>query len=190
MTDDYTFDADLAIAATEIDRLRSENKSLKEDIALQQTTIKGFEAALELANSKAKELMCEIEDLNIALECVKKNNLSRKTQLEERDRQIEKLETDAIDTANVIADLEDKLDERDRAISNYKLELEDRDRNIAILEDNLNRAKADHLEQLRAISQYLEQFGSFPNVTEKALGAIYLLTKVVYANIEKLDPRY
>lgn len=166
MTDDYTFDADLAIADAEIDRLRSENKSLKE-----------------------ADRDREIADLNLALECVKKNNLSRKTQLEERDRQIEKLETDAVNTANVIADLEDKLDERDRAISNYKLELEDRDRNIAILEDNLNRARSEHLEQLNAISQYLEQLGSFPNVTEKALGAIYLLTKVVYANIEKLDPR-
>ena len=99
MTDDYTFDADLAIADTEIERLRSENKSLKEENALQQTTIKGFMAALDLVNEKCADLKQtiadrdrEIVDLNLALECVKKNNLSRKTQLEERDREIEELQ--------------------------------------------------------------------------------------------------
>jgi small-conductance mechanosensitive channel len=128
-----------------IDRLRSENKSLKEDIA----------------------------DLNLALECVKKNNLSRKTQLEERDRQIEQ-------NINTFAkELRSALDL-----------IKDRDRTIASLEENLERAESNHLEQLRAIAQMLEPIKEdeyhFGNIY--TAGALRLVVTVVQNNINRLDP--
>lgn len=95
----------------------------------------------------------------------------------------------------------DLIQERDRII-------QERDRTIAILEDNLDRARSEHLEQLRAIIQMLEPLkGRVYNSTENKDGKIYvhvnctnefthneknsaikLIQKIVYANVKRLDP--
>lgn len=85
---------------------------------------------------------------------------------------------------------------------------DERDRKIKTLEDNLDRARADHLEQLRAIAQMLQPLVGRPyNSTENKDGKIYvhvnydndfthaeknsaikLIQKVIYANMKRLDP--
>lgn len=52
---------------TEIDRLRSENNLLKEDVAPHQTTIKELQAALELANEKFFERDRQAQELQASL---------------------------------------------------------------------------------------------------------------------------
>lgn len=100
-------------------------------------------------------------------------------------------------------------DERDLAIAaNFEEMLAKSDRKIKILEDNLDRARADHLEQLRAIAQMLQPLVGRPyNSTENKDGKIYvhvnhdndfthaeknsaikLIQKVIYANMKRLDP--
>ena len=93
-------------------------------------------------------------------------------------------------------------------ITLLKEQIAERDRKIKILEDNLDRARADHLEQLRAIVQMLQPLIGRPyNSTENKDGKIYvhvnhtnefthveknhaikLIQKVIYANIKRLDP--
>ena len=173
MTDDYTFDADLAIADTEIERLRSENKSLKEENALQQTTIKGFMAALDLVNEKCADLKQtiadrdrEIVDLNLALECVKKNNLSRKAQLEERDRQIQ----DLGDRVNCLTTLTTRLESEKAA-----------------LKHELNDARLLRLEQLEAIVDMLQPLADNKVgwVNDWSVGALKLAIAVIQNNIDE-----
>ena len=62
-----------------------------------------------------------------------------------------------------------------------------RDRKIAILEENLDRARAEGLEQLTAIMRTVEALEETP--LDKRDGAMYLLKTVIYNHIKRLDPR-
>jgi hypothetical protein len=72
--------------------------------------------------------------------------------------------------------------------------IEDRDRKIAALEDDLVRSRLAHLEQLRAISQMLEPLATHEDKGSLYLShfgkaaMVYMIQRVIYANIEKLDP--
>lgn len=88
----------------------------------------------------------------------------------------------------------DELADHDRVIDLLKTNIEghkallegvlssrdDRDRKIEILEDNLNRARSEHLEQLRALHQGLEGLSDLPNVDDRLMSAIHLISD--YAN--------
>ena len=142
MNGDYSFDADLAIADTEIDRLRSENKSLKEDIA----------------------------DLNLALECAKKSNLSRKTQLEDLDRQIQ--------------DISDRVNVNCLTVLTSRFESEK-----SGLKHELNDARLLHLEQLKAIVDMLQPLADNKVgwVNDWSIGALKLAIAVIQNNINELS---
>jgi hypothetical protein len=68
--------------------------------------------------------------------------------------------------------------------------IKDRDRTIAILEENLDRARVDHLEQLRAVEQMLIVLKSnnLGDVGAYTVGAMKMAIAVIRNNIEKLDP--
>lgn len=99
---------------------------------------------------------------------------------EERDREIERL-TQELFVAKAI--VEDLGNEREKI--NSKIE---------ILEDNLDRARSEHLEQLRAIIQMLEPLATHEDKGTLYLShfgkaaMVYMIQRVIYANIEKLDP--
>lgn len=144
---------------------------LKSDNSLLEIQISGLKAVLELANEKCAE--CDRQSrIN--------DELADGGKIADRDRTIAKLNTDAIDSASVIAELDDKLD--------------DRDRTIAILEENLARAEANHLEQLKAIVQMLEPLATHEDKGSLYLShfgkaaMVYMIQQVIYANINKLDP--
>lgn len=232
-----------------------------EEITLLKTTIKGFEAALELANEKVTNRTREIRELSDLRDS---NNSDNRQLLEERDREIAELRSQ-LDAAEKLLELstKDSLELRSQnkntneALNNIAFQLgfqsfdneqvaiaieglqdrlaclstltarleseksqivsqvltlesitQDRDRKIEILEDNLNRARSEHLEQLRAIVQMLQPLIGRPyNSTENKDGKIYvhvnhandfthaeknaaikLIQKVLYSNIKKLDP--
>lgn len=75
------------------------------------------------------------------------------------------------------------------AIDDFKANY-DRDRKIEILEDNLDRARSEHLEQLRAIVQMLQVLKFDLNVLgyDHSVGALLLMIAVIQNNIVKLDP--
>jgi hypothetical protein len=104
-----------------------------------------------------------------------------------------------------LADVAKESRDRYERLESEKLEVEnqiriaektiaDRDRTIAILEENLERAESNHLEQLRAIAQMLEPLATHEDKGSLYLShfgkaaMIYMIQKVIYANIEKLDP--
>lgn len=90
--------------------------------------------------------------------------------------------------AQDVKDFSEGILERDRQISNYKLEIEDRDRKIVTLEDNLDRARSEHLQQLRAIVQILQPLADQKVgwANDWTVGALKLAIAVVKNNIEKL----
>jgi hypothetical protein len=81
--------------------------------------------------------------------------------------------------------LKGKLAERDRQLDLIK----DRDREIAELEDSLDRAKSEHLEQLRAIAQMIEpiKVTQYELGNDYTVGALRLIIFVVQNNIKKLE---
>ena len=119
------------------------------EISLLKTQIKGFEAALELA------IAPNLDAFKSAVDAAVNPVLLEK--IEERDLTISKLNTDAIDAANVIAELDDKLEELgaiNTEVENLKHQLEafndeivrlkiqnypvaERDREIAYLREQL-----------------------------------------------------
>lgn len=107
-----------------------------------------------------------------------------------------------------IAELNSQIEAISKIAANFEEMLAKSDRKIEILEDNLNRARSEHLGQLRAIAQMLQPLIGRPyNSTENKDGKIYvhvnhandfthaeknsaikLIRKVIFANIERLDP--
>jgi len=147
---------------------------LQQEIALHKTTIKGFEAALELANEKVKDLDRKNEQYKARLGFTQSIT-------SDREKTAEQLRAIIEERDHAITELQGIVDERD-------LRIVDLNRDIEILEDNLNRARSEHLEHLRALHQGLEGLSNFPNVNDKLMGAIHLLIRIAYANISKLDP--
>jgi predicted RNase H-like nuclease (RuvC/YqgF family) len=119
---------------TEIDSLRMDVKERDRRVSSLKTQIRGFEAALELAKSKA--IAPNLDAFKSAVDEAVNPALLKK--IDERDLTISKLNTDAIDTANVIAELDDKLDDQDRQIDNLKSHFEVTLKAIAM---NLNALK-------------------------------------------------
>lgn len=199
-----------------------------QEIALLKTTIKGFEAALELANEKCANRTREIRELSDLRDS---NNCESRQLLQERDREIHELRSQNKNANEALNNIAFQLgfqsfDNEQVAIAIEQLNVEsspssagsnaiddfkanyDRDRKIEILEDNLNRARSEHLGQLRAIVQMLQPLIGRPyNSTENKDGKIYvhvnhdndfthaeknsaikLIQKVIYANIKRLDP--
>lgn len=68
--------------------------------------------------------------------------------------------------------------------------IQERDRKIGILEDNLDPARSEHLEQLRAFEQMVKSIrsGGFDHGGDCTYGALKLVLAVVQNNIAKLDP--
>jgi cell division septum initiation protein DivIVA len=104
------------------------------------------------------------------------------------------LKRNYLDLADHVQELQEWVKNYESNVNHYGETILNRDRTIAILEENLNRARSEHLEQLRAIVQMLE-----PLATHEDKGTLYLshfgkaamaylIQKVISANIEKLDP--
>ncbi len=132
---------------------------LQQEIALHETTIKGFEAALELANEKVTNRNREIRELS-----------------------------DLRDANN--SDNRELSDLRDANNSDNRQLLEECDRKIEILGDNLDRARSEHWEQLRAIVQMLKPIknNAFGSNSNDYTVALKLVIAVIQDNIARLDP--
>ncbi len=121
-----------------------------QEIALLNTTLKGFEADLSLANDKVKDRDRTIQDMKVLLQDARNMHALAQEQILELSKTSEK--------------------------------------------DNLDRARAEHLEQLRAIVQMLEPLATHEDKGSLYLShfgkaaMVYLIQRVIYANIEKLDP--
>ena len=93
-----------------------------------------------------------------------------------------------------IENLKTQIEGRDAALRGSTTEFKELNQKIEILEDNLDRARSQHLEQLRAIVQMLEPLATHEDKDSLYLShfgkaaMVYLIQRVVYANIEKLDP--
>ena len=112
--------------------------------------------------------------------------------IEQRDRKITLLE-EALDRTRSLHESQTKC--RDYASAKLEELLDSRQKKIETLEDNLNRARSEHLEQLRAIAQMLEPLATHEDKGSLYLShfgkaaMVYMIQKVIYANIEKLDPK-
>ena len=109
-----------------------------------------------------------------------------------------------------IAELNREIETISKIAANFEEMLAKSDGKIKILEDNLDRARSEHLEQLRAVTQMLQPLIGRPyNSTKEKDGktyvyvnfsnefthneknsAIKLIQEVIYANIKRLDPWY
>jgi predicted RNase H-like nuclease (RuvC/YqgF family) len=164
--------------------------------------------SLEQLNLDVANMSFAIENLKAALDASEKAVCDRDRQITELNREIETI-------SKIAATFEEMLAKSDRKIE--ILECSERarsrmlaksDRKIEILEDNLDRARSEHLEQLRAVTQMLQPLIGRPcNSTEEKDGktyvyvnfsnefthneknsAIKLIQEVIYANIKRLDP--
>ncbi|MFN8992241.1 MAG: hypothetical protein ACK5X3_01005 [Pseudomonadota bacterium] len=143
--------------------------------------------SLEQLNLDVANMSFAIENLKAALDASEKAVCDRDRQITELNREIETI-------SKIAATFEEMLAKSDRKIE--------------ILEDNLDRARSEHLEQLRAVTQMLQPLIGRPcNSTEEKDGktyvyvnfsnefthneknsAIKLIQEVIYANIKRLDP--
>lgn len=118
------------------------------------------------------------------------------------------LKRNYLDLPDRVQELQKWVTDYESNVNHYSETILDRDRTISILEENLDRAKSDHLEQLRAIIQMIQPLIGRPyNSTENKDGKIYvhvnhanefthneknlaikLILKVIYANVRRLDP--
>jgi len=170
-----------------IEELKDENRNLK-------IQIEGFKVALELANKALIEIAIQLgfdhfsdDEVAIAIESLLATKASNEVKIEQRDHRIISLQ-ESLDRLQSLHDTQTAC--RDYASAKNNGLLDSRLNQILALEENLNRARADHLEQLRAIAQMLE-----PLIDKKvgwandwAIGGLRLAIAVVQNNIIKLDP--
>ena len=163
-----------------------------QEIALLKTTIEGFESALGLANEKCAECDRQVEELQLENRRLRVENGGLHVALGS-DRK-DAIAPDYLD----VVELQGIIDRNKQAYSKeserFLSVIADRDRKIEILEDNLDRARSEHLEQLRAIIQMLEPLATHEDKGTLYLShfgkaaMVYMIQKVIYANIKKLDP--
>lgn len=173
---------------------------MSDSIEILEATLAGSEKAVR---DRDQEIELLRSRLIIALQAIcdsEKIVKDRDSEIAELRSQIEQLKSS----------MPDPFESQGLLIDNKELgsQLEDRDRKIQTLEDNLDRARSEHLEQLRAIVQMLQPLIGRPyNSTENKDGKVYvhvnhtnefthaeknhaikLIQKVVCANIKRLDP--
>jgi hypothetical protein len=137
----------------------------------------------------------QIHARNELIEELKDENRNLKIQIEGFKAALELANEKAISPKVDPPKFIDRVAALEQALSDVAMKNRDRDRIIAILEENLDRARADHLEQLRAIAQMLEPLATHEDKGSLYLShfgkaaMVYLIQKVIYENIEKLDPK-
>lgn len=101
----------------------------------------------------------------------------------DRDRKIAELITE-------IVELNSEIEVTSKIAANFEELLVKSDREIEILQGNQNRARSEHLEQLRAIVQMISPLvnSQVGCVNSEAKGALMLAIAVIQNNIVKLDP--
>lgn len=150
----------LTQALNEADELRAENRKLQEQINSAQSWI-----LLVKAES-------EIKELNHALTSIAKQ-----------------LGFDYFDDKQVaiaIEELQYSKIESENWIKDWKAKCETAENTIATLQDNLTRSQSDHLSELTSIMRMIQAWESVP--IQKWSGALYLVKRVIYDQICRLDP--
>jgi chromosome segregation ATPase len=176
----------LTQALNECDELRQKNETLNYD--------------LEIFKSGNRTIMASNERLMVIIEELQSDLDTAKNDLTVADAAIEELKAVTLDPYIANQKLESQLKEQDRTISNLKVQIEGRDaalrggiktvkelnQKIQILEDNLTRSDSDRLAELTSIMRLIQALDKTPQAN--LVGALYLIKRVIYIAICKLDP--
>lgn len=208
----------LKLALNECDELRQKNENLKIIIEELQSDLDTAKNDLTVADAAIEELKPVTLDPYIAnqkLESQLKEQdrtiSNLKDQIDGRDaalrgsakiiqglnQEIERLQEAsksvqpiAHSRAERIDQLRDVIDQNNKAFAQENERLlaviEERYKKIEILLDNLNRANSDRLSELTSIMRMVQAWESVP--IQKWGGALYLIKRVIYDAICKLDP--
>ena len=85
-----------------------------------------------------------------------------------------------------ISNLKDQIDGRDAALRGSVKTVKELNQQIQILQENLTRTDSDRLSELTSIMRMLQAWESVP--IQKWSGALYLIKRVLFDAICKLDP--
>jgi predicted RNase H-like nuclease (RuvC/YqgF family) len=156
--------------------------------------------SLTQALNECDELRQKNERLMVIIEELQSDLDTAKNDLTVADAAIEELKSVTLDPYIANQKLESQLKEQDRTISNLKVQIEGRDaalrggiktvkelnQKIQILEDNLTRSDSDRLAELTSIMRLIQALDKTPQAN--LVGALYLIKRVIYIAICKLDP--
>ncbi len=155
----------LTQALNECDELRQKNETLNYD--------------LEIFKSGNRTIMASNERLMVIIEELQSDLDTAKNDLTVADAAIEELKAVTLDPYIANQKLESQLKEQDRTISNLKVQIEGRD---AALRGGIKTV----LAELTSIMCLIQALDKTPQAN--LVGALYLIKRVIYIAICKLDP--
>ena len=142
--------------------------------------------SLTQALNEADELRCELTVANASISELEAQNELANEALTAIAKQ---LGFDSFSDDNVpiaIADLYTQIEGREAALRGSATFHKERKEVASKLEDNLTRANSDRLSELTSIMRMLQALEDVPQ--EERQGAIYLIKRVIYNAICKVDP--
>jgi chromosome segregation ATPase len=137
----------------------------------------------DYALATIENLQQEKSSLNHELEIFKEANRIIERNNEKLDQEVKKLQ-EALEIVN--SDAKVQIEGRDAALRGSMETFKGLNQKIEILEENLTRSDLDRLSQLTMIMRMIQALGETPQ--DKRDGAIYLIKRVVYEQICRLDP--
>jgi regulator of replication initiation timing len=204
----------LTQALNEADELKTANAKLKKDLELAVMNAECFAKSsrdnlsdvLRLSYA-ARELQAENEtkdkmisdlisdlasaknDVTVANACISELEAQNELAIEALTDVAKQLGFESFvyeDVMSAIADLYTQIEGREAALRGSGKLHKDRKEVVSKLEDNLTRANSDRLSELTTIMRMLQALEDTPQ--DKIDGAIYLIKRVIYDAICKLDP--
>jgi septal ring factor EnvC (AmiA/AmiB activator) len=159
---------------------------LKTDLAEVQQQCSRLQHSLTQALNEADDLRRELTVANASISELKAQNELANEALTAIAKQ---LGFDSFSDDNVpiaIADLYTQIEGREAALRGSATFHKDRKEVVSKLEDNLTRANSDRLSELTTIMRMVQALEDTPQ--DKIDGAIYLIKRVIYNSICKIDP--
>ena len=185
--------------------VNSDNKA--ETIRLLQIQIKNWQAVSEGQNEAIADLQSDLDtaknDLTVAdaaIEELEKEkdglwNTIEKPEigythvwdlLKRAEKKVEEFSNGVLERDRTISNLQIQIDGRDAALRGSVKTVKELNQQIQILQENLTRSNSDRLSELTSIMRMVQAIDKTPQAN--LVGALYLIKRVIYTAICKLDP--
>ncbi len=128
-------------------------------------------------NFKNADKIQELEEI------IQRDRSNADRAIQAKDQEIDRLR-EALDIVN--SDAKVQIEGRDAALRGSTIEYKKLNQKIEILQENLTRSDSDRLSELTSIMRMLQAWESVP--IQKWGGALYLIKRVLFEAICKLDP--
>jgi hypothetical protein len=159
---------------------------LKTDLAEVQQQCSRLQHSLTQALNEADELRRELTVANASISELEAQNELAIEALTDVARQLGFESFVYEDVMSAIADLYTQIEGREAALRGSGKLHKERKEVASKLEDNLTRANSDRLSELTSIMRMVQALEDVPQ--EEQQGAIYLIKRVIYDAICRLDP--